>query len=563
MPGPSRQRGGTLTVLALIAMVLGPAPTAIASTATGRVLVALDRPAGSAEGPRATAAAVRALTARAGARATGIAVPHLDTVVVRPPAGVGPAAFAARLRALPGVAHAEAEQRHTPRFVPDDPALVTPEPRASPDTPLQWWVARTGLFAAWDVTRGEGARVAVIDTGVDAAHPDFAGRIIDAVDLDDRGGGDARTDETGHGTHVASMACAAGDDGIGITGAGLGCRMLVYKSDLSDSSIARAIVAAADAGAHAITMSFGTDGRQPAARVLVEALRYAVDQGAVPVAAAADEPVQEQGDPSNVLQPTGTGPDITQGLGLSVTAANFLDERASFAGFGSQISLAAYGAYNVSGGPRGLFGAFPGQTTELERGGLFDAGCSCRATLNGDDRYAYLQGTSMATPIVAAVAALVRDLNPDLSVAEVVRLLKETARRPAGTGWTAELGWGIVDAGAAVTAARRLDRAAPTSRLRRPGRPRDGRLTLRWTSADRAPARLTASGVARVELWRSANGRPARRVASSRTGSARVRVARGSRYAFYTVAVDRAGNREAPPPRPDTRVRVPAREPRR
>lgn len=521
-----------------------PGPAA-ADPLTGRVLVEADP------------GAAPTLAARSGARGAAVTVPRLGTQVLRPPAGTSVHAFARRLRALPGVRHVDLERRHRLRYVPNDPALATPEPRATaPETSLQWWVRRTGLFTAWDITRGEGAKVAVIDTGIDAAHPDFAGRIITAVDEDAAGTGTAGTDEVGHGTHVASLACAAGDDGIGVVGAGLGCRLLVYKSDLSDASIATSIMAAADAGAHAINMSFGTDGSQPAARALVQAIDYAVDKGVVLVAAAADEPIEEQGDPSNVLQPTGSGPDITAGRGLSVTAANFLDQRASFAGLGSQISLAAYGAYNVSGGPRGLFAAFPAQTTELEQGGLFASGCSCRASLNNDDRYAYLQGTSMAAPIVAASAALVRELNPDLPALEVVRLLKQTARRPAGTGWTAELGWGILDAGAAVMAARTIDRRAPSSRLRRPGKPKQGRLTLRWTAADVAPSRLVASGLDRVEVWRSANGRAARKVATSRGTKVRVRVVAGSRYRFHTVAVDAAGNREAAPATPDATVRI-------
>lgn len=553
MVSQPRLRGAVLVVLVLLAS--WAAPSAAADGTTGRVLVELEgRAAGT---PVARASAVRSIVRRSGARRTGVALPQLRTEVLRPPAGVGPAAFARALRGLPGVAAAEVERRHRLRYVPDDPSLATAEPRATaPETPLQWWVARTGLFTAWDITRGEGATVAVIDTGIDGGHPDFAGRILSAQDVDPGGGGTATTDEVGHGTHVASMACAAGDNAVGIVGAGFACRLLVYKTDLSDASIAQSITSAADAGAHAINMSFGTDGSRPAARVLVEAIDYAVAKGAVLVAAAADEPVEEQGDPSNVLQPTGTGPDMTAGKGLSVTAANFLDERASFAGLGSQISLAAYGAYNVSGGPRGLFGAFPSGTTELERGGLFDAGCSCRASLDGDDRYAYLQGTSMAAPIVAAGAALVRELNPDIPVLEVVRLLKATARRPAGTGWTAGLGWGILDVGAAVSAARTIDRRVPTSKLRRPGKPKDGRLTLRWTAADPSAPELVASGVEEVEIWRSANGRKARRVATSRGSQVRLKVARGSRYAFFTVAVDEAGNRESAPARPDARVRI-------
>lgn len=547
-----RRRAARAACVALALTAVLPAGAASASGTTGRLLVTLEPSAGS----QARAAAAARIARATGARSAG-SVPKLRTEVVRPPAGTSPRALARTLRRLPGVVHVEAERRHELRLEPNDPSLLQGEPRATaPDTPLQWWVRRTGLFSAWDVTRGTEARVAVIDTGIDGTHPDFVGRIAVAVDDDASGGGSATTDEIGHGTHVASNACATGGNGVGVIGAGFACQLLIYKTDLSDGSIARSIIAATDAGAHAINMSFGTDGSQPAARVLVDAIDYAVQRNVVLVAAAADAPVEEQGDPSNVLQPTGSGSDLSAGIGLSVTAANFLDQRASFAGRGSQISLAAYGAYNVSGGPRGVFAAFPANRTSLEQPTLFTPACNCRAALDGDSRYAYLQGTSMAAPIVSAVAALVRELNPDLTALEVVRLLKTTAARPAGANWDAELGWGILDAGRAVAAARVIDRRPPTSKLRRPAKPKDGRVTLRWKAKEVVPARLVGSGLDVVEVWRAANGAKARRIARTRKTSLRVKVRAGSRYEFFTVAVDKAGNREAPPVRADVRLRV-------
>jgi subtilisin family serine protease len=295
----------------------------------------------------------------------------------------------------------------------------------------------------------------------------------------------------------------------------------------------------------------------PAADAVVQALRYANQHGSVLVAAAADDPVQEQGDPANVLQPTNSGPDMAQNLGVSVTAANALDERAAFAGRGTQISLAAYGTYGA-GGATGILGAFPAASTTLERGNstVAQAPCHCRTTYNGDDRYAYLPGTSMAAPMVAAVAALMRHVNPDLPPANVVGILKQTARRAANVGWSPELGWGIIDAAAAVAAARAVDKRAPSSQLLRPtvtGRS----ILLRWRGNDDGVAGVAASGIDHFELWRSAGRRPARRIAVTAAHSLRVRGSRGSTYGFYTVAVDHAGNREAPPARgADARVRI-------
>src|SRR4051794_40612132 len=552
------RRAYLLSATAMAACLLvAAAPAGAAQPATGRLLVLLDHPPAS---KAARVADARAVVARAGARAAGASVPHIGLVTVRPRPGVRPAALAARLRRDPAVASVQAEHRFTLRADPGDPALHTLEasPGAPAGTVVEWWAQRENLPAAWDVSQGDGATVAIIDTGIDAAHPEFAGRIAGTLDLDDQfGDGPPTTDQVGHGTHVSSLACANAGNGVGLAGAGYHCSMLIIKSDLSDSSVASAIVAATDHNADSINMSFGTDGSEPAADAVVRAIDYAYQRGVVMVAAAADDPVTEQGDPSNVLQPTGTGPDITAGKGLSVTAADFNDNRAFFAGRGTQISLAAYGAFGTPGGPAGIFGAFPSNITALDTGPPPNTPCACRTTFQGDTRYAYIQGTSMAAPMVAAVAALMSQVNPDLNAGDIIRLLKDTASRPDGNGWSPDMGWGILDAGAALNAARGQDRTAPVSHLRAPSVVHGARkFKVRWSGFDPAPAGLVASGILRYEVWRSTNGRPAERVAVTSATSRRFYGRRGSRYAFYTIAIDPAGNREAGPARPDARVRV-------
>ena len=548
--------------LAVIAMLVGAAVVPVQALAaperTGRLLVTLDQ-------PHSPTAAAR-LLATAGLRRDGAQVPAIGLVSVKPAGGRTLSELARILRRRPGVASVEFERRHELRFTPNDPALTAPEvsPGTPPGTPLAWWVGRTELPGAWDVARGDEAVVAVIDTGVDAGHPDLAGKIAGAIDNDVVAAhGGATSDENGHGTHVSSLACAAGDNSFGTVGAGLHCKLLVIKSDLSDGSVARSIVQAADSGADAINMSFGTDGQLAPTRAIMDAIDYAVGKDRVLIAAAADSPTEEQGDPANLLQPTGTAPDITAGRGLTVTASNFAGARAAFAGRGSQISLAAPGAFAENGGPAGIFAAFPGNTTELESGGglLFPApGCRCRATFNGDRRYAYLEGTSMAAPIVAGIAAIARRINPSASAADVIRALKESATRPAGTGWTAELGWGVVNAAAAVNAVRAIDRTAPESRLTGRTRIKAARsITLRWSGEDAAPSGLTASGIDRFEVYRSANRRRYKRIATTAATRLTVKVNPGARYRWYTIAVDKAGNREAAPARPDLSTRVDSR----
>jgi subtilisin family serine protease len=522
---------------------------------TGRLLVTL-RPQ---EGATAHASA-SAVLARAHARRTSPLLAPLRVFTVRQTAG-SLHGLATRLRADPTVADVEVERRATTRANPGDPALVTQEGAAGTPagTPVEWWAFRENFPAAWDVTTGSGAVIGVIDTGIDGGHPEFAGRIKATVDQDAETD-NAGHDDAGHGTHVASLACANGGNGIGLAGAAYGCSLVVERSDLSDFSVAQSIVDATDRGADAINMSFGTDGSRPAAHAIVDAIDYAYKRGVVLVAAAADDPIEEQGDPSNVLQPTGTGPDITKGKGLDVTAASVQDTRAGFAGRGTQISLAAYGTYGAGdgSGPRGIFGAFPGNLTSLETGSLAtgDPPCSCRAVSNGDTRYAYVGGTSMAAPQVTAAAAMVRHLNPDLSATEVIELMKRTARRPAGSGWNAELGWGILDAGAAIAAAQQEDRRAPTSRLKTTHKLSAGRITLRLSGSDTSPAGVVASGIARFEVWRSLNGHKPRKLRSTTARTLRVAAKRGARYGFYSIAVDKAGNREHAPGRADARFKL-------
>jgi serine protease len=540
----------------VVAVVAVSAPPAGASTLTGRLLVTLE-PAGPA---RTAHASANAVLARAHARRTSPLLAPLRLFTARPTRG-SLHALAQRLRADGSVARVEVERRASVRSEPGDPALTTQEgANGTPaGTQVEWWAHRENFPAAWDVTHGAGAVIGVIDTGIDAAHPEFAGRIRATVDQDSDTDNPGH-DDAGHGTHVASLACANGGNGIGLAGAAYGCGLVIERSDLSDFSVAQSIVDATDRGADAINMSFGTDGTRPAAHGIVDAIDYAYQRGVVLVAAAADDPIEEQGDPSNVLQPTGTAADISKGKGLDVTAANVQDARASFAGRGTQISIAAYGTYGApdGSGPRGIFGAFPSNLTSLETGSLVtgDPPCNCRAIFNGDSRYAYVGGTSMAAPQVTAVAAMVRHLNPDLTAGEIIRLIKRTARRPGGGGWNSDLGWGILDAGAAIAAARAEDRRAPLSRLTTSRKLRRGRLTLHITGSDPALPDVVASGIDRFEIWRSVNGHRATRLRITPARTVHVRARHHRRYAFYSIAVDRAGNREPAPGRADARFRL-------
>jgi subtilisin family serine protease len=439
-------------------------------------------------------------------------------------------------------------------MITDDPSLVQPDPNGTDGSVFQWYLLREGFPAAWDQIRGFGVSVGVIDSGIDTTHPELGGKIAIARDQDAGSGGTA--DEVGHGTHVAGLACGATNNGAGIAGAGFDCRLVIEKSDLTSSSVVASLVDATKHGAKVINMSFG-GGRLTSAEL--RALRYAFGHDVVLLAAAADSPGVEQGHPAKDLQPTGTGPHIDEGEGLVVTAADASGRRASFAGRGSQISLAAFGDTGPGGAP-GIFSTFPSNPTQIESGATSPPSTpcfSCRTTFNGDSRYGYLAGTSMATPQVAGAVALVRAANPRLSNLTVIRLMKSTAQRVGG--YSDDLGWGIVDAGTAVRAAFALlqDKVAPKTtprggRSRRSGR----RFTLRWRSTDRADAGVKPAGVESFKVYaRRGHGRYSL-VATTHKSSATFTGDRGRSYSFYLQARDRAGNVESQPRNADFVVRI-------
>jgi serine protease len=504
-------------------------------TVPGRALVLLKPTQASV---RASASAV---IAAHGLRRAASDVPEVGVMSVRLPAGSSVAELRRRLARDPRVATVEAEPQHELRLVPNDPALTAPD--ATIGDVFQWYLHRQGFPAAWDLSRGTGAVVGIIDSGIDSAHPDIAGKVKSAHDHDGNAAGTG--DEVGHGTHVSGLACGAADNGFGIAGAGLDCQVVLEKSDLTGSSVVASLVDATKLGSGVINMSFG-GGRLSAGET--RALRYALRNDVVLIAAAADQPIPEQGHPAKDLQPTGTGSNIRAGEGLVVTAADPTGGRASFAGRGSQISLAAMGDSGTRGG--GIFSSFPANPTQIETGGSNPPGppCpSCRTVFNGDSRFAYLAGTSMAAPQVAGAVALVRAANPKLRRTAVVRIMKQTATRAAGaSGWTTELGWGILNAGAAVQRAVQLaGDTVPPQTSRRGGRSRrvGRRFTLTWRGRDSAPPGVPAAGVESYSIYEK-RGKRYLLIATTTSTRYRLRGRRGKRYRFVVRARDLAGNFE-------------------
>ncbi|MFN8472657.1 MAG: S8 family serine peptidase [Anaerolineae bacterium] len=315
---------------------------------------------------------------------------------------------------LPEVGYAE------PDFIAQaiDPVPTEPELSArddhgldeTPNDPLasqQYSLARMNLPAAWALSHGDGVVIAVLDTGVDFTHQDLQGKFVsrgrDFVnkDLD-------ATDDNGHGTHVAGIAAAATNNGVGIAGVGYNARILPVKvlganGSGAYSAIANGMTWAADQGAQVINLSFGSAMNS---QTLQAAVNYAWGKGAVVVAAAGDNASSAPYYPAAYSNVMGVG------------ATNQNDARASFSNIGSNVDVAAPGVSIVS-------------------------------TIRGN-QYQALSGTSMAAANAAGAAALVAAAHPTWSNTKIRAALENTAEKVGvGTG----VGHGRVNASRAIGAA--------------------------------------------------------------------------------------------------------------
>lgn len=288
-----------------------------------------------------------------------------------------------------------------------------PPVRAEPAVP--WGQQLLAPNRVWDVTRGQGVTVAVVDTGVDATTPQLAGAVAPGQDTSAPGRGPGNTDCPGHGTFVAGIIAARPAAGTGFAGVAPGASILPIRDtfterDGSPRSMARGIRAAADAGAGVINVSASTNHDDHDLRSAVD---YARQHDSLVVAAAANN--AERGNPVPY-------PAAYPGV-LAVGAIDVTGAVAAFSQTGGFVGMVAPGVDVVSLGPGG-----PGQWQQ--------------------------SGTSFATPFVSGAAALVRSYRPELSATEVRRRLERTATRPGGPVPDAAAGWGTVNPYAAVTAAR-------------------------------------------------------------------------------------------------------------
>jgi len=323
---------------------------------------------------------------------------------------------------------------------------------AAIDDPLraqEWGLDQIHAEQAWPTSTGAGAVVAVVDSGVDLTHPDLRANLVPGVTTVDCGKGQSTCgngdwkgmdgvaqDADAHGTHVSGTIAAVTGNGIGVAGVAPDAKVMPIKS-LEDGSgsfedIATGIRYAVDHGADVVNLSLGA---LPGVQALTltglessvtDAIAYATDRGVLVVAAAGNE-----------AAPACDTPSFEPGA-LCVTATTRQETTTWYSNEAVKPDLMAVAA---PGGAGLLF--CEDDIVSTVPVGTGSASC-------GESDYDYYAGTSMATPHVAGVAALLYAQGRDR--ANVLDALISTARTPGvGTGlYTTDYGHGIVDAQAAV-----------------------------------------------------------------------------------------------------------------
>ena len=272
-----------------------------------------------------------------------------------------------------------------------------------PMSSSQWGWRRLGGPELPRLGDGSGLVVAVLDTGVDASHPDLAGRVLPGWDSMDAQG-DGRRDPNGHGTHVAGILGAEAGNDEGIAGVAPGVQILpVRVLDASgngdDDELALGIIWAVDNGADILNLSIG--GAVPST-LLEGAIDHALANGVLVVVAAGND-----GATGNAPSYPAAYPQV-----LAVSSTDSSDRRSIFSNTGSYVDIAAPGSWIVSTWPGG--------------------------------RYQTSSGTSMAAPFVAGSAALLQ-ARTGLRGAELGDRLEDGAIDIGAPGDDVEFGAGLVN----------------------------------------------------------------------------------------------------------------------
>ncbi len=270
----------------------------------------------------------------------------------------------------------------------------------------QWGLPLIHAPKGWDTTTGSPTiTIAIVDTGVDLSHPEFSGRILSGYDFVNND--DDPMDDEGHGTHVAGIASAFGNNGTGVAGVSWNSNILPVKVLDSDANgtyagVAAGIIFAADNGAQIINLSLGGYNTSP---TLQNAVNYAIDRGVLVVAAAGNDYLTKIAYPAAY-------PAV-----VAVAAVSQNQTVAGFSNSGAQMDLAA-------------------------------PGVNVYSTVIGN--YGYESGTSMAAPFVSGLAALLFSLPGVNSSYIVENAMEGSAKDISSHGWDRASGHGLIQVDAAI-----------------------------------------------------------------------------------------------------------------
>jgi subtilisin family serine protease len=283
---------------------------------------------------------------------------------------------------------------------------------SDPDWPDQWGLRRAGFPAAWDVTRGSrSVVVAVLDTGVDATHPELRDAIVPGRDVVN---GDADpSDDNGHGTAVAGVVAARANNGAGVVGACWNCSVMPVKvlgasGTGTSTDVAAGIIWAANHGARVINLSLGAPDSTEA---MLAAVTYALAKDVVIVASAGNSS-------SDLPFYPAAAPNV-----IGVAATNESDRLYSWSNRGQWVQVAAPG---------------------------------CNAAPWPNNGYVGFCGTSAAAPLVAGLAGLVRSAQPQATSTQVAAAVEDSVE-----GISADVNRGRINAALA------LSRIQPAAALRK------------------------------------------------------------------------------------------------
>jgi subtilisin family serine protease len=323
--------------------------------------------------------------------------------------------------------------------------------------PNQWHLQKIAAPLAWNILQGTpGVTIAILDSGVDATHPDLAAKLVPGYNFYDNNTNTA--DVYGHGTMVAGVAAALSNNGIGVASVAwqnplMPLRVTDTQGYASVSTIAQALIWAADHGAKVFNLSFsGVAG----SATIRNAAQYAVSKGGIVVAAAGN---------CGCSDPTAENPYV-----LSVSATDSNDALASFSSRGPFVDLSA-------------------------------PGVSIYTTTRGGG-YGPASGTSFSSPITAGVIALIMSANPNLTPNEIETFLEATTDDLGTAGYDSSFGFGRVNAHEALATVVGVppapsDTASPTATITSPnnGAIVSGSITVNVSATDDV-------GVSQVALYR-------------------------------------------------------------